>query len=84
MACRCALVTSDNGGCLDYAINGKTALVSPPRDIDRLSENIIRLMDDKKLLESISQNGQKKIYELDWHESCEQLVGFFEKSLNLD
>lgn len=84
MACRCALVTSDTGGCLDYAINGKTALVSPPRDIDRLSENIIRLMDDKKLLESISQNGQKKIYELDWHESCEQLVVFFETSLNLD
>ena len=54
MACRCALVASDTGGCLDYAINGKTALVSPPRDIDRLSENIIRLMDDKKLLESIS------------------------------
>jgi len=84
MACRCALVTSDTGGCLDYAINGKTALVSPSRDVDGLSENIIRLMDDKKLLESISQNGHKKIYELDWHDSCGQLVSFFEESLNLD
>ena len=28
--------------------------------------------------------GQKKIYELDWHESCEQLVVFFETSLKLD
>ena len=84
MACRCALVTSDTGGCLDYAINGKTALVSPSRDIDGLRANIIRLIDDKELLQAISYNGQKKIYELDWHESCGQLISFFEKSLNLD
>ena len=84
MACRCALVTSDTGGCLDYAINGKTALVSPSRDIEGLSENIIRLLDDKKLLESISQNGHEKISEFDWHESCGQLVSFFEKSLNIN
>ena len=84
MACRCALVTSDTGGCLDYAINGKTALVSPSRDIEGLSENIIRLLDDKKLLESISQNGHEKISEFDWHESCDQLVSFFEKSLNVN
>ena len=84
MACRCALVTSDTGGCLDYAINGKTALVSPSRDIEGLSENIIRLLDDKKLLESISQNGHEKISEFNWHESCGQLVSFFEKSLNIN
>jgi glycosyltransferase involved in cell wall biosynthesis len=84
MACRCALVTSDTGGCLDYAINGKTALVSPPQDIEGLSENIIRLLDDNKLMESISQNGHEKISEFDWCDSCRQLVGLFEKSLNLD
>ena len=84
MACRCALVTSDTGGCLDYAINGKTALVSPPQDIEGMSENIIRLLDDDKLLESISQNGYEKISEFNWRESCDKLVGFFEKSLNAD
>jgi glycosyltransferase involved in cell wall biosynthesis len=84
MACRCALVTSDTGGCLDYAINGKTALVSSSRDIGGLSENIIRLLDDKNLLESISQNGHEKISEFDWHESCGQLLGFFEKRLNVN
>ena len=84
MACRCALVTSDTGGCLDYAINGKTALVSPPQDIEGLSENIIRLLDDNKLMESISQKGHEKISEFDWCDSCRQLVGLFEKSLNLD
>jgi len=81
MACRCALVTADTGGCLDFAINEKTALVSSSRDIEGLYKNIIRLLDDKALLESISQNGYDKISEFDWRKSCDQLVNFFKKSL---
>jgi hypothetical protein len=81
MACRCALVTADTGGCLDFSVNEKTALVSSSRDVDGLCENIIRLLDDKALLESISQNGYNKISEFDWHKSCDQLVNFFESSL---
>ena len=83
MACQCALVTSDTGGCLDYAINEETALVSPPRNIEGLYKNIIRLLDDKKLLEIISKNGCKKISEFNWDKSCDQLVGFFKKNLNI-
>ena len=81
MACRCALVTADTGGCLDYAIDGHTALVSPPRDIKGLSQNLIRLLDDKALLKLISQNGCRKISEFDWQESCDRLVHLFKKSL---
>ena len=81
MACRCALVTADTGGCLDFAINEKTALVSSSRDIEGLYKNIVRLLDDKALLESISQNGYDKISEFDWRKSCDQLVNLFEKSL---
>jgi L-malate glycosyltransferase len=32
MACGCALVTTDNGGSRDYAVDGETALVVPPGD----------------------------------------------------
>ena len=81
MACRCALVTANTGGCLDYAINGKTALVSSSRDVKGLSKNIISLVEDKALLESISQNGYDKVSEFDWQESCDQLASIFEKSL---
>jgi len=51
-------------------------LVSSSRDIEGLSKNIIRLLDDRALLESISQNGYDKISEFDWRESCDQLVKF--------
>ena len=32
LACGTPLVTTDNGGCREYAIDGETALVVPPRD----------------------------------------------------
>ena len=33
MACGAALVTFDNGGCRDYALDRETALVAPRRDV---------------------------------------------------
>ena len=81
MACRCALVTADTGGCLDYAINDYTALVSPSRDIKGLSQNLIRLLDDEALLKSLSQNGYRKISEFDWQKNCDRLMQLFEESL---
>jgi hypothetical protein len=81
MACRCALVTADTGGCLDYAINDYTALVSPSRDIKGLSQNLIRLLDDEALLKSLSQNGYRKISEFDWQKNCDRLMHLFEESL---
>ena len=83
MACRCSLVTTDTGGCLEYAIDGQTALVSPPRDINALSQNLIRLLDDEVLLKALSENGYRKAHEFNWKENCDRLVYLFEKSLNV-
>ena len=81
MACRCSLVTTDTGGCLEYAIDGETALVSASRDISGLSQNLIRLLEDEALLESLSEHGYDKVNEYNWEESCDQLIGFFNESL---
>ncbi len=81
MACRSALVTADTGGCLDYAIDGETALVSPARDVDGLTRNLIRLLDDESLLKSISENGYRKISEFNWQDNCERLQNIFKTAL---
>jgi hypothetical protein len=80
MACRCALATTNTGGCLDYAINEQTALVSPTRNADGLSQNLIRLLDDEILLQTLSENGCRKISELDWQDNCDRLVSLFENT----
>ena len=49
MACGAALVTYDNGGCRDYAMDGETALVVPRRDVDALGAALTRLAMDAPL-----------------------------------
>ena len=81
MACRCSWVTTDTGGCLEYAIDEQTALVSASRDISGLSRNLIRLLEDEALLKSLSESGYLKINEFSWDESCDQLLRLFNESL---
>jgi len=81
MACRCSLVTTDTGGCLDYAIDKQTALVSAPRDVTGLSRNLIRLLEDEALLKSLSEDGYRKISEFNWEENCDRLICLFNESL---
>ena len=44
LACGVPLVTTDNGGCREYAANEETALVVPPRDPQSMASAIRRLL----------------------------------------
>ena len=81
MACRCALVTADNGGCRDYAINGKTALVSPSKNPEALAENLKKLLDDSELLETIAENGYRYVKQFSWGKAVDKLERVFKESL---
>lgn len=58
MACGAALCTYDNGGCRDYAIDERTALVAPRRDVAALARRLARLAEDAALRERIAAAGQ--------------------------
>lgn len=77
MACKCALVTTDNGGCRDYAIHGKTALVSPPKNPEALAENLNRLLGDEELLKRIAQNGYEHIRQFAWEKAVDKMEKIF-------
>ncbi len=81
MACKCALVTTDNCGCRDYAIQEKTALVSPPKNPERLAENLMRLLDDEDLLKRIAQNGYEHIKQFTWKKAVDKMEKLFLKEL---
>jgi len=80
MACKCALVTTDNGGSRDYAIHEKTALVSPPKDPEQLAENLIRLLGDEELLKKIAQNGYEHVKTFTWDKSVDRMEEVFSQS----
>src|SRR5260370_16038160 len=58
MACGATLCTYDNGGCRDYAIDGRTAVVAPRRDVDALAWGLSRLVEDADLRRPLARSGQ--------------------------
>jgi glycosyltransferase involved in cell wall biosynthesis len=58
MACGAALCTYDNGGSRDFAIDGRTAVVAPRRDLDALASGLTRLLDDADLRRRVARDGQ--------------------------
>jgi glycosyltransferase involved in cell wall biosynthesis len=74
MACRCAVVTYDNGGSRDYAFDGKTALVAPRRNKEDLKSKLEQLILDKGLRERISDAGYRQVLSMPtWDEQVLKL-----------
>jgi hypothetical protein len=75
LACGTPLVTTDNGGCREYAIDGETALVVPPRDAAAMSSAIRRLLDDEKLAAQLSANGLDLVdRDFDWEKRTDEFA----------
>ncbi len=77
MACGSALVTTDTGGCWDYALPKKTALVLPPKNPEMLAAGIVSLMKNRELRETLAGNGMKKVKEFSWEENTDKMVDYF-------
>jgi len=55
------------GGCRYYAIDGRTAVVAPRRDVDALAWGLSRLVEDRALRERIARQGQEFVTsQFDW------------------
>jgi len=82
LACGVPLVTTDNGGCREYALHEETALVVPPRDVGAMAEAIKRLLDDRALAERLRANGLRLVQEkFKWPEAARQFEEITEKAL---
>ena len=81
MACGAALVTTNTGGSQDYAFDGKTALVSPPREPEKLANNLARILNDETLRCELAKNGYQKINEFSWEENTLKFERLFKRSL---
>lgn len=76
MAGGCALVTTDNGGSHDFAIAGESALVSEPKDVAALADNIVALLTDDALRLRLAHRGLELVRAFDWGRSSELLADF--------
>lgn len=83
MACGCAVVATDIGGVHDYAIDGKTALLSPIRNPEALAENLIRLLDNDSLRLRLAQNGYANIQSFTWEYAADLLEEYIKEALEI-
>jgi len=75
LACGTALVTTDNGGCREYAIDGETALVVEPRDAPAMAAAIRKLLDDDALSERLVANGLDLVArDFDWEQRTDEFA----------
>ena len=75
LACGTPLVTTDNGGCREYAIDGETALVVPPRDAPAMAAAIRRLLDDQPFADRLAANGLDLVdRDFDWERRTDQFA----------
>jgi L-malate glycosyltransferase len=81
MACGCALVITDNGGATDYAIDGRTALVSPPRDADAMARNIVTLLRNDARRVDLATRGSSYVKRFNWDASAQTLENFLGRYL---
>ena len=63
------------------ASSWQTALVSPPRKVLALANNLSAVIKDLTLRQRLSENGFRKIQEFDWKTNCKKLEEWFEKDL---
>jgi glycosyltransferase involved in cell wall biosynthesis len=56
-AANCPVVSTDVGGIRDIVLDGKTALLSPSQDVEIMSQNIVQLMNDQALYQSMKLHG---------------------------
>jgi glycosyltransferase involved in cell wall biosynthesis len=76
MACGAALVTTDNGGSRDYAVDGETALVCDVNDVDAMVAHMETLLDDDELRRRIARQGREYVQRFSWEKGAAALESF--------
>jgi glycosyltransferase involved in cell wall biosynthesis len=73
MACGCALVTYDNGGSREYAVNGSTAIVVSEHSPAALAEAIVGLAGDRELRLRLARQGRARVETFTWPRAVREL-----------
>lgn len=81
MACGCAVVTSRNGGCDEYADHGRNCLVYGPADHSALAGHIRRLIADPRLGSRLAAGGIESSRRFTWEASAERLEALLGEAL---
>lgn len=79
-ACGRPVIASNIGGVPEVVVDGKTGILVPPQDIQKLSEAIINLAKDAKKREEMGQTGHRFVKEkYSWERSLDLMCDLYER-----
>lgn len=80
LGCECATVTTDLPAMKDIITHGKTGIVVPQQNVEKLAEKIIRLLDDPVFRRSLGKEGRRFVLErYDWNRIASQYKMLIDK-----
>lgn len=82
MACGCAFVSTSYLGVHEYAQNGENALLSPIKDVDSLSKNIVKLIENDDLRIKLAKNAEHSLKKLSWEIALSEFEEIMKKELS--
>lgn len=74
MACGIPIITTDNGGCRDYAIHMHNSIIVKPGDVDALVESVLMLLADERLRQKLSENAIITAKKFNWADKLTPLL----------
>lgn len=74
MACGCPVVGTNVGCMTELGADGENVLLSEPGDVNTLTNNIKRIIEEAELRKMLSENGTKTVAELSWDKSAEKFI----------
>ena len=78
MACKLPVIGSDTGGIPDIIEDSKTGLLVPEKDILKLSNDILSLIENEELREKLAVNGYNRVREIfSWEKIAEDYITIY-------
>lgn len=78
MSCGMPTLVSESVGATELLTDGFNALIRPPKDVDAICEEIVRLSKDQEFYRFISKNAVETARKLTWEKMyCEKMIRLF-------
>lgn len=84
MTCGTAVITTNNGGNMDFVENNNNALLVEKDNINDLVEKMELLLVDSALRNKIAINGVETSKQFSWDKTINQIVQYYKKIANYD
>lgn len=83
MMCGSALVATDIGGHREYALDGKTALLIPPRDVEAMATAVTTLIRQPTRRVELAEAGSRFIAQFTWDRAVASFIDVIRREMSL-